>query len=134
MGTFRPVKTDDPDEHEMEIERYEISGSSARVINGARPAGGRIVAVGTTSVRVLESVADSDGIVRAGAGETGLYIKPGYAYRCVDVLVTNFHLPKSTLLMLVCAFGGYENVMRAYHEAVSEGYGFYSYGDAMLLL
>ncbi len=134
IGTFRPVKTDDPDEHEMEIERYDIADSSARMINDARSGGGRIVAVGTTSVRVLESVADKDGRVHAGAGETDLYIQPGYDYRAVDVLITNFHLPKSTLLMLVSAFGGHENVMRAYREAVAERYGFYSYGDAMLVL
>jgi len=134
IGTFRPVKTEDPDEHEMEIERYDLADSSARMINEARAGGGRIVAVGTTSVRVLESVADEGGRVRAETGDTGLYIQPGYDYRAVDVLITNFHLPKSTLLMLVSAFGGHENVMRAYHEAVAERYGFYSYGDAMLIL
>jgi len=134
IGTFRPVKTDDPNEHEMEIERYDLADSSARMINNARDGGGRIVAVGTTSVRVLESVADDNGRVLAGAGETGLFIQPGYSYRAVDVLITNFHLPKSTLLMLVSAFGGHENVMRAYQEAVAERYGFYSYGDAMLVL
>ncbi len=134
IGTFRPVKTDDPDDHEMEIERYDLGDSSARMINDARTGGGRIVAVGTTSVRVLESVADESGRVQSGAGETGLYIQPGYSYRAVDVLITNFHLPKSTLLMLVSAFGGHENVMRAYREAVDERYGFYSYGDAMLIL
>jgi len=134
IGTFRPVKTDDPDEHEMEIERYDLADSSARMINGSRAGGGRIVAVGTTSVRVLESVADEAGSVHAGAGETGLFIQPGYDYRAVDALITNFHLPKSTLLMLVSAFGGHENVMGAYQEAVAERYGFYSYGDAMLIL
>jgi len=134
IGTFRPVKTDDPEKHEMEIERYELTEASAAAINAARPRGGRIVAVGTTSVRVLESMADERGCLRAGAGETGLYIRPGYAYRAVDMLITNFHLPKSTLLMLVSAFGGHENVMRAYREAVAERYGFYSYGDAMLVL
>ncbi len=134
IGTFRPVTVDDPDEHEMEIERYDLAESSVGLINGARSGDGRVVAVGTTSVRVLESVADGDGLVRAGAGETRLYIQPGYEYRCVDLLITNFHLPKSTLLMLVSAFGGHENVMRAYREAVAERYGFYSYGDAMLVL
>jgi len=134
IGTFRPVKTEDPDEHEMEVERYDLAESSAQMINDARTGGGRIVAVGTTSVRVLESVADERGRVAPGAGETALYIQPGYVYRAVDVLITNFHLPRSTLLMLVSAFGGHENVMRAYREAVAERYGFYSYGDAVLIL
>jgi len=134
IGTFRPVAVDDPEEHVMDFERYEVSEPAAATINSAREAGGRVVAVGTTSVRTLESVAGAGGRVIPGEGSTDLFIRAPYDYRCVDMLLTNFHLPKSTLLMLVSAFAGRELVLDAYAEAVSEGYRFYSYGDAMLLL
>jgi len=134
LGTFRPVTTEDPDEHEMEEERYEVSPDAAGTINAARASGGRVVAVGTTSVRVLETVADEDGRVHPGEGTTTLFIRPPHRFRSVDVLITNFHLPRSTLLMLVSAFAGRTQVLSAYREAVREGYRFYSYGDAMLIL
>jgi S-adenosylmethionine:tRNA ribosyltransferase-isomerase len=134
LGTFRPVAADDPDEHEMEEERYEVSTEAAGTINAARASGGRVVAVGTTSVRVLETVADAEGRVHPGEGATRVFIKQPYDFRCVDVLLTNFHLPRSTLLMLVSAFAGRERVLAAYREAIREGYRFYSYGDAMLVL
>ncbi len=134
IGTFRPVKSEDPARHRMEVERFELGEAGAERINAARATGGRIVAVGTTSVRTLETLADENGVVAAGSGETDLYIMPGYRYRAVDALITNFHLPRSTLLMLVSALAGHDLVMRAYREAVSERYRFYSYGDAMLVL
>ncbi|MFH1864354.1 MAG: tRNA preQ1(34) S-adenosylmethionine ribosyltransferase-isomerase QueA [Candidatus Eisenbacteria bacterium] len=134
IGTFRPVAVEDPGEHVMESERFEVSESAADAINSARDAGGRVVAVGTTSVRTLESVADEGGRVSPGSGSTDVFIRAPYRFKCVDALITNFHLPKSTLLMLVSAFAGRERVLAAYAEAVREGYRFYSYGDAMLLL
>ena len=134
IGTFRPVAADDPSEHVMDSERYDVSEAAADAINSAREAGGRVVAVGTTSVRTLESVADATGRVVPGEGATDLFIRSPYAFRCVDALLTNFHLPKSTLLMLVSAFAGRELVLGTYAEAVRERYRFYSYGDAMLLL
>ncbi len=134
LGTFRPITAQDADEHELEEERYAVSPGAAGTINAARPSGGRIVAVGTTSVRVLETVADADGRVHPGEGATRLFIKPPHEFRCVDALLTNFHLPKSTLLMLVSAFAGREAVLAAYEEAIREGYRFYSYGDAMLIV
>jgi len=130
-GTFKPVETDDLDKHTMHPEPYEISPGAASGINHNR---GKVWAVGTTVVRALESAADSHGQVRAGAAETSLFIRPPYDFKIVNHLITNFHLPRSTLLMLVCAFGGYERVMAAYREAVQKGYRFYSYGDAMLLI
>jgi len=130
-GTFKPVETDDLDKHTMHPEPYEISPGAASGINHNR---GKVWAVGTTVVRALESAADSHGQVRAGAGETRLFIRPPYDFKVVNHLITNFHLPRSTLLMLVCAFGGYERVMAAYREAVQKGYRFYSYGDAMLIM
>jgi S-adenosylmethionine:tRNA ribosyltransferase-isomerase len=133
-GTFRPVTTDDPEEHEMEIERYDVPAGAAETINDARAQGGRVVAVGTTTVRALEAMSDNSGRLNAGTGETGLFIRPPYAFKCVDALVTNFHLPKSTLLMLVSAFAGRDLVLAAYEEAVRRRYRFYSYGDAMLML
>jgi S-adenosylmethionine:tRNA ribosyltransferase-isomerase len=133
-GTFKPVEADDPAAHVMHEEWYEVSPESAERVNATRAAGGRVWAVGTTSVRTLESAADEAGRVRAGSGDTRLFIRPPYAWRAVDRVVTNFHLPKSTLVMLVAAFAGYELTMHAYHEAVREGYRFYSYGDAMVLL
>ena len=133
-GTFKPVEVDDLARHPMDPERYAVSAEAAAVINERRQAGGRIWAVGTTVVRTLETCADDHGRVRAGAGETRSFIYPPYVFRAVDRLLTNFHLPRSTLLMLACAFGGYEHVLRAYREAVEHGYRFYSYGDAMAIV
>ena len=133
-GTFKPVKVEDLARHPMHAEVYEVGQAAAAMINARRAAGGAVWAVGTTVVRTLETVADETGRVHIGAGETRLFIYPPYRCRAVDRLLTNFHLPRSTLLMLVCAFGGYEAVMRAYREAVEEQYRFYSYGDAMLIL
>jgi S-adenosylmethionine:tRNA ribosyltransferase-isomerase len=134
VGTFRPVETEDPAEHRMHSEWYHVSTESADALNATRAAGGTIWSVGTTVTRTLESVATEDGIVHEGEGWTDIFIRPPYRFRAVDHLVTNFHLPRSTLLMLVSAFGGYELVMRAYREAIDRGYRFYSYGDAMLLV
>lgn len=134
VGTFRPVEAEDPEEHVMHSEWYRVSPAAADAINGATDRGGAIWAVGTTSVRTLESVADEEGRVHPGDGWTDLFIRPGYEYRIVDRLITNFHLPKSTLLMLVAAFAGYDLVMEAYREAVEHRYRFYSYGDAMAIL
>lgn len=134
IGTFRPIETEDPDEHELHHEEYEIGTDAAHAINAAREAGGRVWAVGTTVVRTLESVADETGRLRAARGSTDLFIRPPHRFRIVDCLITNFHLPRSTLLMLVAAFGGYERVMGAYATAISGSYRFYSYGDAMALL
>ncbi len=135
LGTFQPVGVDDLDEHPMHAERYEVSQSTADAIASARARGAPVVAIGTTTVRALESAADPDrpGQVRPSSGETRLLIQPGYAWRVVDALLTNFHLPRSTLLALVCAFGGTERVLEAYRVAVRERYRFFSYGDAMLL-
>ncbi|MEM1179797.1 MAG: tRNA preQ1(34) S-adenosylmethionine ribosyltransferase-isomerase QueA [Acidobacteriota bacterium] len=133
LGTFKPVSVDQLSDHRMDEERYVVSPKAAAAIRRTRERGGRVVAVGTTVVRTLESVARADGTVDAGAGRTRLFITPGFPYRAVDVLLTNFHLPRSTLLMLVSAFGGRDRVLDAYREAVEAGYRFYSYGDAMLL-
>ena len=133
-GTFQPVKTEPIEAHRMHSERYELPPETVAAVRAARARGGRIVAVGTTSVRVLESCADQRGELRPGAGSTNLFLHPGAEFRVVDALLTNFHLPRSTLLMLVCAFGGHERVLRLYREAVARDYRFYSYGDAMLLL
>ncbi|PYP61010.1 MAG: tRNA preQ1(34) S-adenosylmethionine ribosyltransferase-isomerase QueA [Gemmatimonadetes bacterium] len=133
-GTFKPVETDDLARHAMHDEAYRVSDSAAGSINERREAGGRVWAVGTTVVRTLETLAGERGRIAPGAGETQLFIHPPYSFRAVDRLLTNFHLPRSTLLMLVCAFGGYDNVMRAYGEAVREKYRFYSYGDAMAIV
>ena len=132
--TFKPVEVDDLADHVMHAEAYAVSEDAAATVNQRRKAGGRLWAVGTTAVRTLETCAAADGSIRPGAGETRAFIYPPYTFRAVDRLLTNFHLPRSTLLMLVCAFGGYEHVMRAYREAISEGYRFYSYGDAMAVL
>lgn len=134
IGTFKPVRVEDLAQHPMHAERFAISADVARAINERHGAGGRRWAVGTTTVRALETVADAAGRIAAGAGETQLFIRPPYVFRAVDALVTNFHLPRSTLLMLVAAFGGYEMVMQAYREAIRERYRFYSYGDAMAIL
>jgi S-adenosylmethionine:tRNA ribosyltransferase-isomerase len=133
-GTFKPVDVEDPALHPMHPERYEISARLAGLIELVREQGGRVWAVGTTVVRALESAAGPDGAVRAGAGETSLLITPGYEFRVVDRLLTNFHLPRSTLLMLVSAFAGHELAMAAYRHAVAQRYRFYSYGDAMVIL
>jgi S-adenosylmethionine:tRNA ribosyltransferase-isomerase len=135
LGTFQPVRVDRVEEHEMAAERYEISQAAAVALNGALEQGRRIIAVGTTSVRTLEHVGhEGDGKIEPGRGETSLFIYPGFAFRVVRGLLTNFHLPKSTLLMLVCALAGRDLTLRAYAHAVREGYRFYSYGDCMLVL
>ena len=133
-GTFKPVEVEELTRHPMHAEIYEVAEDAAALINQRRTAGGAVWAVGTTVVRTLETVADAAGRVQAGAGETRLFIYPLYRCRAVDRLLTNFHLPRSTLLMLVCAFGGFEAVMRAYGEAIKERYRFYSYGDAMAVI
>jgi S-adenosylmethionine:tRNA ribosyltransferase-isomerase len=133
-GTFKPVEVEELSRHPMHAEAYEVSARAATTINERRRAGGLVWAVGTTVVRTLETVADASGAIQAGRGDTALLIYPPYAFRAVDKLLTNFHLPRSTLLMLVCAFGGYEAVMRAYGEAVQRRYRFYSYGDAMAVI
>jgi S-adenosylmethionine:tRNA ribosyltransferase-isomerase len=133
-GTFKPVEVEDPAEHVMHEEWYSISDETARTINARRAAGGKVWAVGTTSIRTLESSADENGHVRGGEGETRIFIRPPYRFRAVDRIVTNFHLPRSTLIMLVAAFAGYDLTMRAYQTAIAERYRFYSYGDAMAIL
>lgn len=133
-GTFRPVTAEDPRQHRMEAEYYEIGADAAARIASAREKGGRVIAVGTTTVRALETAAEEGGRIRESSGWTEIFICPPYAFRAVDVLITNFHLPRSTLLMLVSAFAGREFVLRAYREAAACGYRFYSYGDAMLIL
>jgi S-adenosylmethionine:tRNA ribosyltransferase-isomerase len=133
-GTFKPVEADELDAHTMHPEAYEIVEGAAGRINFKKGAQRSVWAVGTTVVRALESAADASGQVRAGAAETSLFIRPPYDFKVVNRLITNFHLPRSTLLMLVCAFGGYEPVMAAYREAVKQGYRFYSYGDAMVII
>ena len=132
-GTFLPVKVEDVRAHRMHAEWGEIGAETAAAINAARAAGGRIVAVGTTSLRLLESAAGEDGRVAPFAGDTSLYILPGYRFRAVDMLLTNFHLPRSTLFMLVCAFAGTTRMRAAYAHAIAAGYRFYSYGDCCLL-
>jgi len=132
-GTFQPVRVADVREHRMHFERYEVPAAAADAIVRCRDGGGRVVAVGTTVVRTLESAATGDGAVAAGDGSTDLFITPGFRFRAVDAVLTNFHLPRSTLLMLVCAFGGYQRVMAAYRAAVAAEYRFFSYGDAMFL-
>jgi len=133
-GTFKPVEVEDPAEHVMHSEWYSVSEETARLINDRRAAGGRVWAVGTTSVRTLETAADDAGRVRAGSGDTNIFIRPPARVRAVDCVVTNFHLPRSTLIMLVAAFAGYDLTMRAYRAAVDAGYRFYSYGDAMAIV
>ena len=134
LGTFRPVKVDRIEEHLMHGEYFHISDEVANEINERRKAGGRIIAVGTTSARVLESVSDENGIVHAIDGETSIFIYPGYRFKATDALITNFHLPESTLIMLVSALAGKENVMNAYNTAVAQRYRFFSFGDAMLIV
>ncbi len=134
LGTFRPVKADRVDEHVMHTEFFSVPEESAARINACRKAGGRVVAVGTTSCRTLESAADENGNVRAMSGDTGIFIYPGYRFRAVDALITNFHLPESTLVMLVSAFYNRDAVLSAYGTAVKEGYRFFSFGDCMLIV
>jgi len=133
-GTFLPVREDDFANHVMHKEWFSVPAEAARTINAARQRGGRVVAVGTTSTRALESAADPDGMLSATEGWTGIFIYPPYRFKAVDVLATNFHLPRSTLLLLVAAFAGRERILEAYGEAVARGYRFFSYGDAMLIL
>jgi S-adenosylmethionine:tRNA ribosyltransferase-isomerase len=132
-GTFRPVTAEEIEDHRLEPEPYVVPAETADAVASARTSGGRVVAVGTTVVRALEAAAGDEGTVRAGAGETALVVRPGFTFRITDALVTNFHLPRSSLLLLVAAFAGRERVLGAYEEAVRRGYRFYSYGDAMLL-
>ena len=134
LGTFRPVKEDNILDHHMHSEFYQIAAEDADIINETKRQGGRIISVGTTSTRTLESVADEQGFVRETSGWTDIFIYPGYRFKCVDALITNFHLPESTLLMLVSAFADRESILRAYETAVKEKYRFFSFGDAMLLL
>lgn len=134
VGTFRPVEVEDPEDHEMHAESFTISPEAAEAVNATRNLGGRIWAVGTTVVRTLESVSLDDGRIRPGSGSTRLFIRPPFRFNVVDRLITNFHLPRSTLLMLVAAFGGYERTMSAYAKAVAADYRFYSYGDAMVIV
>lgn len=133
LGTFRPVKVESIETHVMHSEYYEVTKEAAERINAARMSGGRIVCVGTTSVRTLETAADENGIIHPGSGDTSIFITPGKAFRAVDALVTNFHLPESTLLMLISAFMGRERALEAYRIAVREKYRFFSFGDAMLI-
>jgi S-adenosylmethionine:tRNA ribosyltransferase-isomerase len=132
-GTFLPVKTDDLSQHKMHSERGVVSEETAAAINSARTRGGRVVAVGTTSLRLLESAADEAGAIQPYSAATDIFITPGYRFRAVDMLMTNFHLPKSTLMMLVSAFAGFELMREAYAHAIRRGYRFYSYGDSSLL-
>jgi len=133
LGTFRPVKVDKIEEHLMHAEYFVMPEDVAEQINSRRANGGRIIAVGTTSARVLESVSDTSGTVHATKGETGIFIYPGYTFKATDALITNFHLPESTLIMLVSALAGKENVMKAYEEAVNQKYRFFSFGDSMFI-
>jgi S-adenosylmethionine:tRNA ribosyltransferase-isomerase len=132
-GTFLPVKVDDTDDHKMHAEWGEISSQTASVLNQTKAKGGLIVAVGTTSLRLLESAVEDDGSFKAWSGDTAIFITPGYAFKAVDVLMTNFHLPRSTLFMLVSAFSGLDTMRKAYKHAIDKNYRFYSYGDACLL-
>lgn len=133
-GTFKPVEAEDPALHVMHEETYSVSTATAQAVSATRARGNRVWAVGTTSVRTLESATDASGSIRATGGETRLFIRPPHEFRVVDRMITNFHLPRSTLLMLVAAFAGYERTMRAYREAMAKEYRFFSYGDAMVIL
>ncbi|KYO63977.1 tRNA preQ1(34) S-adenosylmethionine ribosyltransferase-isomerase QueA [Thermovenabulum gondwanense] len=134
LGTFRPVKVREIEKHKMHAEYYEISQETADIINNTKKEGKRLFAVGTTTTRTLETVSDPKGFVTAKKGFTDLFIYPGYKFKAIDALITNFHLPESTLIMLVCAFAGKEKVMRSYEEAVKNRYRFFSFGDAMLIV
>ena len=133
LGTFRPVKVEDVAQHHMHTEHCIITQQTADLINHTHETGHRVIAVGTTSCRTLESMAQEDGTVRSGEMDTGIFIYPGYRFRVIDALITNFHLPESTLIMLVSAFAGRERTLAAYEEAVKERYRFFSFGDAMLI-
>ena len=134
LGTFRPVSVDNIEEHKMHTEFYQVSKETADIINQTRKDGGRIVCVGTTSVRTLESSSKDDGTVIAGSGDTSIFIYPGYKFKTVDALITNFHLPESTLLMLISALYDRDSIMKAYNEAITEKYRFFSFGDAMIII
>ncbi len=134
LGTFRPVKEDNILDHKMHSEWYEVTPETAEHINAAKERGDRVICVGTTSTRTIESAADENGIVHAGSGDTDIFIYPGYRFKVLDALITNFHLPESTLVMLVSALAGRENVLNAYKEAVKEEYRFFSFGDAMFIV
>lgn len=134
LGTFRPVKVDNILEHKMHSEHYHIPKETAELINATKEKGGRVICVGTTSCRTVESAADENGRLTECSGDTDIFIYPGYKFKCLDALITNFHLPESTLIMLVSALAGYENTMNAYKIAVEEKYRFFSFGDAMLIL
>lgn len=133
LGTFRPVKVEDVTEHHMHEEYYQVTEEAAAIINETKQRGGRVICVGTTSCRTIESAADEQGVVHAGSGNTDIFIYPGYRFKALDALITNFHLPESTLLMLISALAGKEHVMAAYEEAVKERYRFFSFGDAMFI-
>ena len=133
LGTFRPVKVESAENHDMHEEYYSLDAKNAEIINTAKNEGRRIISVGTTSTRTLETIADEKGFVREASGYTKIFIYPGYRFKCVDCLITNFHLPESTLIMLVSALAGQENVMNAYRTAVKEKYRFFSFGDSMLI-
>lgn len=134
LGTFRPVKADNLSEHHMHSEHYEVTPETAELINRTKESGGRVICVGTTSCRTVESAAEESGRVQPGCGDTEIFIYPGYRFKVLDCLITNFHLPESTLVMLVSALAGRENVLAAYREAVEERYRFFSFGDAMLVI
>ena len=134
LGTFRPVKVDDIEKHRMHTEHYSVSEETAKIINDTKKAGGRVICVGTTSCRTLESVMQKYGEIKACSDDTGIFIYPGYEFKIMDALITNFHLPESTLIMLVSAFAGYDNTMNAYKVAVKERYRFFSFGDCTLIL
>lgn len=134
LGTFRPVKAETVEEHTMHSEVYHVDEETAALINNTKKNGGRIICVGTTATRVVETLSDDEGIMHAGTGETSIFIYPGYRFKQTDVLITNFHLPKSTLVMLVSALAGRELILKAYEEAVREQYRFFSFGDAMIIL
>ena len=134
VGSFQPIRSAEVEKYRLGPEYYHITPSAAAAINDARQRGARVLAVGTTVVRALETVADEQGAIRPGEGQTELYVYPGYRFRVIDALITNFHLPRSTLLLLVYAFAGKDLTRRAYEAAIQEGYGFYSYGDGMLIM
>ena len=133
LGTFRPVKVDDVNEHVMHSEFYHLEEEDAKIINETKKRGNKIISVGTTSTRTLETIGDENGFVKAQSGWTNIFIYPGYKFKVVDKLITNFHLPESTLIMLVSALAGKEKVMNAYNEAVKERYRFFSFGDSMII-
>ncbi|MBP5249524.1 MAG: S-adenosylmethionine:tRNA ribosyltransferase-isomerase, partial [Lachnospiraceae bacterium] len=133
LGTFRPVKEENVLDHLMHTESYQVLESEAKKINDAKAAGGRLICVGTTSTRTIETVADENGVIRPGSGDTQIFIYPGYKFKALDCLITNFHLPESTLIMLVSALAGREHVLAAYEEAIRERYRFFSFGDAMFI-